>query len=737
VLRRGIPFVAAVVPAAVVAVLWLRLEEPRHEGEAALVVALALGPSLVRPWWARVAASVGAALGAVWVAFSAPPWDLVLFRAGWWDRLGARADTGLRDFNAVFVPFDSVERWELHGLVLLAIFVFALGIALCAAAGRPLVGVAVVLVGAGVPTTLLEQRVGIPAGAVVLASCLWLVAMSRARLGRGNLGALVAGAAVVVVAAAAAGTGRPPSHAAVDWKKWDLYTRSAGQVGLGYVWEANYDGIRFPPKPTTVLRVYGTGRASYWRASTLDAFDGVRWKEYLYAVSVGSPRGRLPVDPLLPTRAYDDRRWVRQQFEIAALRSNRLPAAASPVALDSSSFARVSYLGGGVVAYGAGLKPGQRYTVWSYAPRPRADELRRSRPRYPRYVDRYLTLSGALLPPFGTPGRDETVASRISSSYHADLVPYRAVWERARQVTASTTTPYGVTLALERWFRTSGGFTYEEEPPQPQGLPPLADFVLRTQRGYCQHFAGAMALMLRFLGIPARVAVGFTSGSRRDGVWTVTDHQAHAWVEAWFDGWGWLPFDPTPGRGDGSSTDITASALGHPLRDSDVADAALRIGARRFLPQGAVPAGATEVAQPGGADDAWPLALLVGIVACVAALGLVKTARRRWRYRSREPRAIASAARLELAERLRDQGIRLPTPATFADIARSLRTLGVNATAFTSSARIARFGPPVAASAAATNVRRELRSLVRAFRTSIPLRRRVRGYLSLRSLRRP
>jgi hypothetical protein len=245
-----------------------------------------------------------------------------------------------------------------------------------------------------------------------------------------------------------------------------------------------------------------------------------------------------------------------------------------------------------------------------------------------------------------------------------------------------------------------------------------------------------MALMLRFLGVPARVAVGFTSGSRRDGVWTVTDYQAHAWVEAWFDGWGWLPFDPTPGRGDGSSTDITASALGHPLRDSDVADAVLRVGARRFLPQGAVPAGATEVAQPGRAG-ALPLALLAGIAACVAALGLVKTARRRWRYRSREPRAIASAARLELAERLRDQGVRLPTPATFADIAGSLRTLGVNATAFTTAARVARFGPPVAATAAATNVRRELRSLVRAFRTSLPLQRRVRGYLSLRSLRQP
>jgi hypothetical protein len=728
--RRGVPFLAAVVPAAVVAALWLRLEEPRQEGEAALVVALGLTPALVRPWWGRVAAFVAAALAALWLAFSAPPWDLMLLRGEWWDRVGSRADTGLRDFNDVFVPFDSVERWELHGLVLLAIFVFAVAIALCAAAGRPLVGVAVVLVGAGVPTTLLEQRVGIPAGAVVLASCLWLVAASRARLGRANLGAVVVGAGVVLVAAAAAGTGGP-GHPAVDWKKWDLYTRSPGQVGLGYVWEANYDGIRFPPKPTTVLRVHGTDRASYWRASTLDAFDGVRWKEYLYAVSVRTPRGRLPVDPLLPARAYDERRWVRQQVEIASLRSNRLPAAASPVALDSSSFGQVSYLGGGVVAYGAGLKPGQRYTVWSYVPRPSVDELRRSRARYPEYVERYLTLSGALLPSFGAPGHDAAVESQISSPYHLDLPPYRAVWERARRITASATTPYGATLALERWFRSTGGFTYDEEPPRSQGLPPLADFVLRTKRGYCQHFAGAMTLMLRFLGIPSRVAVGFTSGSRRDGVWTVTDHQAHAWVEAWFDGWGWLPFDPTPGRGAFAQTYTVAS---------DSADAALRLGGRPFIQQGATPAGPGEIAGRGSQEDGgalWPLLLLAASAGVIASLGLAKWLRRRWRYRAGGPRTIASAARAEMADRLADQGVRLRAPATLADVTRGLRALGLNGTSFAAAAARARFGPPAVAGPAAADTRRELRSLVRAFRTSLPLQRRVRGYLSLRSLRHP
>ena len=56
-----------------------------------------------------------------------------------------------------------------------------------------------------------------------------------------------------------------------------------------------------------------------------------------------------------------------------------------------------------------------------------------------------------------------------------------------------------------------------------------------------------MALMLRFLGIPARVAAGFTSGKREDGGWTVTDHNAHAWVEVWFPDYGWLAVRPDAG----------------------------------------------------------------------------------------------------------------------------------------------------------------------------------------------
>ena len=115
---------------------------------------------------------------------------------------------------------------------------------------------------------------------------------------------------------------------------------------------------------------------------------------------------------------------------------------------------------------------------------------------------------------------------------------------RRARLRADARTPYGAVVAIETWLRSTGGFTYDESPPATGGAPPLAHFVAEGKRGYCQHFAGAMALMLRMLGIPARVAAGFTSGKYEDGGWTVTDHNAHAWVEVWFPGYGWLRVRP-------------------------------------------------------------------------------------------------------------------------------------------------------------------------------------------------
>ena len=115
----------------------------------------------------------------------------------------------------------------------------------------------------------------------------------------------------------------------------------------------------------------------------------------------------------------------------------------------------------------------------------------------------------------------------FETSDEFEIAALESVYEAALGVTSGAQSPYEAAALLETWFREAGGFTYDEQPPAPLGgTPALVDFVNETKRGYCQHYAGAMALMLRLLGVPARVAVGFTSGEvrrRQQGV----DGQGH------------------------------------------------------------------------------------------------------------------------------------------------------------------------------------------------------------------
>jgi len=305
----------------------------------------------------------------------------------------------------------------------------------------------------------------------------------------------------------------------------------------------------------------------------------------------------------------------------------------------------------------------------------------------------------------------------------------------ARRVTERATSPYATVLALESWFRQRGGFRYDESPPRVTGSP-LVEFVTRTKAGYCQHFAGAMAAMLRMLGIPARVAVGFTSGTKIEGKWVVTDHNAHAWVEVWFAGQGWIPFDPTPGRGTFAGNYSFAS-------DSEAAVAALRRGELsqstpergRALPDTAdlLDRGALTENQ---APSLFGLVLLVAAVWCVV-VGVGKAAIRRARYLTRDPRRVATATRRELEAFLRDQRIAIPSSATLVGLQRAVREeLGLDGRGFVTAAARARFGPPDDVTVGARTARKELRSLIKRARGELSVWSRARGFVSLRSLRR-
>jgi transglutaminase-like putative cysteine protease len=126
------------------------------------------------------------------------------------------------------------------------------------------------------------------------------------------------------------------------------------------------------------------------------------------------------------------------------------------------------------------------------------------------------------------------------------------VAEQARELTANATSAFERAAILQGFFRTEGGFVYDLETEPGNSSSALVNF-LENKRGYCEQFAASMAVMARAVGIPARVAVGFTPGTPQDdGSWLVGTHDAHAWPELFFQGTGWVRFEPTPASRTGS-----------------------------------------------------------------------------------------------------------------------------------------------------------------------------------------
>jgi protein-glutamine gamma-glutamyltransferase len=122
----------------------------------------------------------------------------------------------------------------------------------------------------------------------------------------------------------------------------------------------------------------------------------------------------------------------------------------------------------------------------------------------------------------------------------------------ATQVSSSATNSYDKAVLLERYLKTHYGYTLKL--PGSPVADPLANFLFERRQGHCEYFASSMAVMLRTLGIPARVVNGFRSDEFNDvtGNYVVRAKDAHSWVEAYFPGYGWITFDPTPGGAIGS-----------------------------------------------------------------------------------------------------------------------------------------------------------------------------------------
>ena len=239
-------------------------------------------------------------------------------------------------------------------------------------------------------------------------------------------------------------------------------------------------------------------------------------------------------------------------------------------------------------------------------------------------------------------------------------------------------------LAIEQYLRTA--YVYSLQPPSAGYHSPYAEFLFATNTGYCQHFAGAMAALLRFNGVPARVVVGFAPGEQKGrGEWVVSRNDAHSWVEAYFPGVGWVPFDPTPGRripgtGDAPADGPEAAAAAgldgggpSPAPSSSASDG----GRARANDRGGPGSQTTPTAQSGSPSGLpWALGLLVILVVWPAGRALL---RRRGLVRGSLDDRLRASVALLYAD-LRGRGVELPPSRTLDETASYLRErLGVDA----------------------------------------------------------
>jgi transglutaminase-like putative cysteine protease len=213
-----------------------------------------------------------------------------------------------------------------------------------------------------------------------------------------------------------------------------------------------------------------------------------------------------------------------QDFFILELGGPLVPAAYVPTSVSPSSILWTTDSNSLVLDSEFG--PGDRIEIRSMVPRPSVDLLRST------------TVNNAPAVYYELPGGFPDVAR-----------------ETAAFVTRDAATAFDALIALQTWFRTE--FDYNIDVQSGSSNDAIESF-LRTKEGFCQQFAGTFAAMARSLGIPARVAVGFTEGAlEADGRYHVFGRNAHAWPETWFDDVGWVAFEPTPGRGSGDSTAYT------------------------------------------------------------------------------------------------------------------------------------------------------------------------------------
>jgi len=309
---------------------------------------------------------------------------------------------------------------------------------------------------------------------------------------------------------------------------------SAPEAGAGTL--TRFDGTLRLTGPavlpdTRALEIHAP-RPHYWRAVALDHYDGQQWTttaavEVLVEegdsairdrVELAYRRREVMVQRIQPRRPYGGLLLAGGQW-LKADRASTIKTYVDP----ASPAIAAAELSDAAIVYGRFLLfRSSEYVVESSYSVAYVEELQEAGTQYPPWMRaRFLQLPASL--------------------------PQR-VRDLALEITADAPTPYDKAAAIEQYLRQN--YTYDLFVGEPPAGTDAVDYCLfESRRGYCSHFASAMTVLCRAVGVPARLVTGYSSGEydEEEHLYVVLESHAHAWVEVFFPGYGWVEFEPSPG----------------------------------------------------------------------------------------------------------------------------------------------------------------------------------------------
>ncbi|HET6257266.1 transglutaminaseTgpA domain-containing protein [Pseudonocardia sp.] len=402
--------------------------------------------------------------------------------------------------------------------------------------------------------------------------------------------------------------------------------------------------------PTELFRVKGLTRPTYLRALTLRQYvPDAGWQATRPEPGVGLP-GPIQAQPGIAGDLAD------VEIENVAFRDYWLPLYGEPLDVGGLPEGPWLYDKSSDTGYTGRPRQENGWREQAFLPAPTVTQLRQSEGSAgvgPEYLD--------------VTGVDPRVG------------------EIAKQVVAGRNNNFDRAMALQDYFTgPNSQFTYSLQTAPGAGDDALVEFLTVGRAGYCEQFASAMAVMLRTVGVPARVAVGFTAGIDDGQYRSISTSDAHAWVEAWFPGVGWTIFDPTPltdgrtiappyvqeAQGDNPGAG-KAPAEQDLLPGQEAGQEPLPAPAEpEQLPPPPVAPSATE----GGGLPLWPIAvvLLVAVAALVPAGLRALARRRRMAAVGAGGPGAAGAGWAEVLAESADRGVTYPPSDTVRGAARRL-----------------------------------------------------------------